>query len=172
MGSETRMRPVTTGNRGTRPPLATRATQLGSHSVRDRTSPLGGCPEQQCQGEAQHAGFVMVAGALGISTTSAFEVPLQPGSFPDERRLLLRGRAAFLKQGGVMRIVCAWCNRFMGSKPPEADFRVSHGICKPCAHHFERAAARELAAIQGPCAEAVDDCVDYVCPQHATGAGG
>jgi len=28
--------------------------------------------------------------------------------------------------------VCAWCQRYMGSKEPFANPAVSHGICRPC----------------------------------------
>jgi hypothetical protein len=32
-----------------------------------------------------------------------------------------------------MVTVCAWCQRFMGSKEPYADPSLTHGICKTCA---------------------------------------
>jgi hypothetical protein len=31
-----------------------------------------------------------------------------------------------------MVTVCAWCQRYMGSKEPLSDPAVSHGICGPC----------------------------------------
>lgn len=31
-----------------------------------------------------------------------------------------------------MVTVCAWCQRYMGSKEPFANPAVSHGICLPC----------------------------------------
>lgn len=31
-----------------------------------------------------------------------------------------------------MVTVCAWCQRFMGSKEPFANPAISHGICPPC----------------------------------------
>jgi len=31
-----------------------------------------------------------------------------------------------------MVTVCAWCQRYMGSKEPFANPAVSHGICPPC----------------------------------------
>src|SRR5262249_61350191 len=32
-----------------------------------------------------------------------------------------------------MTIVCIACQRYLGTKPPFHDLRVSHGICTPCA---------------------------------------
>jgi hypothetical protein len=31
-----------------------------------------------------------------------------------------------------MRVVCAWCKREMGIKPPLEDKRVTHGMCVNC----------------------------------------
>src|SRR5262245_40188553 len=32
-----------------------------------------------------------------------------------------------------MVTICAWCQRFLGSKEPLADPSLTHGICKTCA---------------------------------------
>ena len=32
-----------------------------------------------------------------------------------------------------MKIVCAWCKKKMGEKPPLKDKRVTHGMCTDCA---------------------------------------
>ncbi|KKN75172.1 hypothetical protein LCGC14_0383310 [marine sediment metagenome] len=31
-----------------------------------------------------------------------------------------------------MKIVCAWCDKSMGEKPPLSDTRTTHGICDQC----------------------------------------
>jgi hypothetical protein len=40
----------------------------------------------------------------------------------------------------VVRVVCAWCQREMGTKPcvPEQAGKVSHGICAGCSRNFYR----------------------------------
>ena len=32
-----------------------------------------------------------------------------------------------------MVTICAWCQRYMGTKEPLADYSLTHGICKTCA---------------------------------------
>ncbi len=31
-----------------------------------------------------------------------------------------------------MTVVCAWCRRLPGTKPPADDSSTTHGICPPC----------------------------------------
>ena len=31
-----------------------------------------------------------------------------------------------------MTVVCAWCRRLLGTKPPADDSSTTHGICPPC----------------------------------------
>ena len=31
-----------------------------------------------------------------------------------------------------MKIICAWCKKSQGEKPPYNDDRVTHSICAPC----------------------------------------
>ena len=31
-----------------------------------------------------------------------------------------------------MKVMCAWCGRSLGEKPPYSDTRISHGICRDC----------------------------------------
>lgn len=31
-----------------------------------------------------------------------------------------------------MRVVCAWCNKYIKDKEPLEDKRISHGICGVC----------------------------------------
>ena len=31
-----------------------------------------------------------------------------------------------------MTVVCAWCQRLLGTKPPADDSSTTHGICPPC----------------------------------------
>lgn len=33
---------------------------------------------------------------------------------------------------------CAWCGKFIGSKPPLDDLGISHGICPACFDALER----------------------------------
>jgi len=35
-----------------------------------------------------------------------------------------------------MRVVCSYCRKSMGTKPPLADGGVTHGMCPPCGEHF------------------------------------
>jgi hypothetical protein len=37
-----------------------------------------------------------------------------------------------------MVIVCAWCQRYMGSSEPLDSHEVSHGICAACSEHEQR----------------------------------
>jgi hypothetical protein len=37
-----------------------------------------------------------------------------------------------------MTVICAWCRRLMGEKPPYPDLRVSHSICEECYITFLR----------------------------------
>lgn len=32
----------------------------------------------------------------------------------------------------IMKIVCAWCGKDMGEKPPFEDKSVTHGMCPEC----------------------------------------
>ncbi len=36
-----------------------------------------------------------------------------------------------------MRLVCSYCQKDMGTKPPLGDGGVSHGMCPPCGEHFK-----------------------------------
>lgn len=31
-----------------------------------------------------------------------------------------------------MIVQCAWCQAYMGEIEPKSDYRISHGICRPC----------------------------------------
>jgi hypothetical protein len=31
-----------------------------------------------------------------------------------------------------MKVVCAWCKKPLGEKPPFGDLTVTHGICPDC----------------------------------------
>ena len=42
-----------------------------------------------------------------------------------------------------MKIVCAWCKKNMGDKPPLKDMSTSHGMCEEC---FEKE-VEKLAAV-------------------------
>ena len=33
----------------------------------------------------------------------------------------------------IMLLVCAWCGKIIGTKPPKKDLSTTHGICKSCA---------------------------------------
>jgi PAS domain-containing protein len=35
-----------------------------------------------------------------------------------------------------MRVVCSFCRKEMGTKPPLHDGSVTHGMCPPCGEHF------------------------------------
>jgi hypothetical protein len=35
-----------------------------------------------------------------------------------------------------MHVVCSYCRRDMGTKPPLQDGGVTHGMCPPCGEHF------------------------------------
>ena len=35
-----------------------------------------------------------------------------------------------------MRVVCSYCRKDMGTKPPLADASLSHGMCQDCGEHF------------------------------------
>lgn len=36
-----------------------------------------------------------------------------------------------------MKIVCAWCGKDLGEKPPLEDKETTHGICEECAAKFK-----------------------------------
>ena len=36
-----------------------------------------------------------------------------------------------------MKIICAWCGKHLGEKPPYDDDSVTHGICAECARKAE-----------------------------------
>ena len=35
-----------------------------------------------------------------------------------------------------MRVVCSYCRKDLGTKPPLADVSMSHGMCQTCGEHF------------------------------------
>ena len=35
-----------------------------------------------------------------------------------------------------MRVVCSYCRKDLGKKPPLRDGSLTHGMCRPCAEHF------------------------------------
>lgn len=35
-------------------------------------------------------------------------------------------------RGGAMTVVCAWCRKEMGQKPPLEDLRTTHTLCPLC----------------------------------------
>lgn len=37
-----------------------------------------------------------------------------------------------------MKVICSYCNAALGTKPGGRQTDVSHGMCEPCALHFER----------------------------------
>lgn len=37
-----------------------------------------------------------------------------------------------------MKIICAWCKKDMGEKPPLDDERVTHTICPECILDFDK----------------------------------
>jgi DNA-directed RNA polymerase subunit RPC12/RpoP len=39
-----------------------------------------------------------------------------------------------------MIVICAWCGKKLGEKPPYDDKRVTHGICAKCAKKMEEEA--------------------------------
>ncbi len=39
-----------------------------------------------------------------------------------------------------MKIICAWCKKDKGDKPPYSDKSISYGICKECAEKLRRKA--------------------------------
>jgi hypothetical protein len=41
-----------------------------------------------------------------------------------------------MKSDSVAISVCAWCDRFLGVRSPDAAALVSHSICKPCATRY------------------------------------
>lgn len=36
-----------------------------------------------------------------------------------------------------MRVVCAWCKRYLGQRPPYGDPRTTHGMCGSCAREWQ-----------------------------------
>ncbi len=36
-----------------------------------------------------------------------------------------------------MKIICSWCGKNLGEKPPYKDKSTTHGICKKCAKKME-----------------------------------
>jgi cytochrome c5 len=46
-----------------------------------------------------------------------------------------------------MVIVCAWCQRYMGSREPLDDHGLSHGICDDCRARVESAAAAGVVLV-------------------------
>lgn len=41
-----------------------------------------------------------------------------------------------------MKIVCAWCGKYLGEKEPMSDTGTTHGLCQECL-------AKELKKIKG-----------------------
>jgi hypothetical protein len=35
-----------------------------------------------------------------------------------------------------MRVLCAWCEKYLETKPPFKDDRISHSICPSCERNF------------------------------------
>lgn len=40
-----------------------------------------------------------------------------------------------------MTVICAWCGKILGEKPPHEDKSVTHSICKECIPHVLEEAA-------------------------------
>ena len=53
-----------------------------------------------------------------------------------------------MKKDAIL-VVCAWCKKSMGEKPPLEDKRTSHGICPECAKKWEKQAARTYTLYHG-----------------------
>lgn len=42
------------------------------------------------------------------------------------------------KKGIEMKVVCAWCGKYLGDKSPDEDERVTSGICETCLQKLKR----------------------------------
>jgi hypothetical protein len=49
-----------------------------------------------------------------------------------------------------MKRRCAWCGKDMGSKEPQGDGGITHGMCLLCSEGIIRAAERDVEASTSP----------------------